>query len=204
MTVQDYEMCYYEYDNDTSSSSSYQSDQKGFYFVLLFRVCLCTPLSLWSLLTGIVNIITYYRMGLSDGVNQNFFILSVADALQGFIALVDAVCYILGLSCAVETNFNLHTVLGAVYTFPMSVSVLTTTVIAVVRCCCVTMPFTVQKTFTARRQLAAILISCGIFSFFLVYASIHVKLYQYSTDRSVFKSRFTSRMWDITKQFVQV
>ena len=49
------------------------------------------------------------------------------------------------------------------YNFPLGVSIITTTVIAVVRCCYVTMPLTVQKSITARRQLAAILVSSALY-----------------------------------------
>ena len=48
---------------------------------------------------------------------------------------------------------------------------ITTTVIAVVRCCCVTMPFTVQKTLNAHRQLVAILVLCGANTVTLLYLS---------------------------------
>ena len=131
------------------------------YFLLVTRVCVIPLLSVWSVITGIVNSIAFCKMGLSDGVNQNFLILSVADGLQGLLASADSVVYILQW-CEVEDGpiplATLHAVFLLSYNFPLGVSIITTTVIAVVRCCCVSMPFTVQKTLTARRQLAAILV----------------------------------------------
>ncbi|GFR97844.1 hypothetical protein ElyMa_001003900 [Elysia marginata] len=99
-------------------------------------------------------------MGLRNGVNQNFFILSIADALQGVMALCNSMCYILEwfeLHPKAVSYFVLDGLLEIAYAFPLYVSLITMMVIALVRCCCVMMPFTVQRILTARKQLAAIL-----------------------------------------------
>ncbi|RUS86711.1 hypothetical protein EGW08_005501 [Elysia chlorotica] len=191
MNVTDLMNLTYRHDNQTVSS-----DDAGFQDMLLFRVCVCTPLSVWSVLTGIVNIITYYRMGLRDGVNQNFFILSAADALQGGITLTDSVWYILGLVAEIDSSLCMHGVLTAAYSFPMAVSIITTAVIAVVRCCCVAMPFSVQRTLTASKQLAAILVLSGAFTAVIIYTSMNIQLFPSNPDDSVFKSKSVSRIWD--------
>ncbi|KAK3776237.1 hypothetical protein RRG08_005799 [Elysia crispata] len=49
-------------------------------------------------------------MGLRDGVNQNFFILSMTDALQGVIVLADSIIFIFELaSVQFETVSNYQT-----------------------------------------------------------------------------------------------
>ncbi|KAK3776829.1 hypothetical protein RRG08_024606 [Elysia crispata] len=153
-----------------------------------------------------MNTIAYFRMGLRDGVNQNFFILSVADALQGLVALVDNMLYIFAfVSFQFDTvlSFTLHTLCGIAYAFPLSVSIITTTVIAVVRCCCVTMPFNVQKALSARRQLAAILFFCGTCMAMLIYATAHLKIQlkgkiesAIESEQDVFSSASVFQMWN--------
>ncbi|KAK3727648.1 hypothetical protein RRG08_032607 [Elysia crispata] len=135
-------------------------------FVLVTRVIICPLLCVWSILSGVVNSIAFCKIGLSDGVNQNLLILSVADTVQAIIALVNSVCYtfqLLHIDFEGVTFHALHVALAVIYSLPLGVSIITTTVIAVVRCCCVTMPFTVQKNLTARRQLAAIMILCSFY-----------------------------------------
>ncbi|RUS85114.1 hypothetical protein EGW08_007119 [Elysia chlorotica] len=184
-------MLSYRLDNHTVSS-----DIAEFHAMLLFRVCVCTPLSVWSVLTGVVNVITYYRMGLRDGVNQNFFILSAADALQGVNTMADTIWNILGLVTKLDSSLVIHSLLTAAYSFPMGVSIITTTVIAVVRCCCVSMPFSVQRTLTASKQLAAILFLSGDFTAVIIYTSMDIQLFPSSPDDSVFKSKPVSQIWD--------
>ena len=144
------------------------------YFLLVNRVFACPLLSLWSVTACIVNIAAFCKMGLKEGVTQNFLILSVADGLQGLFHVAQNICLLLQyfrfsfkMVCAQTLLFHL----SILKTFPQSVSTITTAMIAVVRCCCVTMPFTVQRTFTARSQLVALLVLCGANSIFLAYVS---------------------------------
>ncbi|GFR68384.1 chemosensory receptor C [Elysia marginata] len=150
-------------------------------YIMVTQSCICSLLSVWSILSGVVNSIAFCKMGLSDGVNQNFLIISVADTLQGVLALVHNVYYIFS---SFDSGFKtasfsvLHVLMSVAFSFVMGVSAITTTVVAVVRCCCVTRPFTVQDTFTARRQLAAILCLCGAYSGTLLYIVAKIRLDQ--------------------------
>ena len=164
------------------------------YFILVFRICFCPLLSAWSVITGIVNIIVFHQMGLRDGLNQNFLILSVADALQGVFSLGKHICYVLnwfGLCFGSISFRTLLTVFGVANNFALNLSNTTTTIIAVIRCCCVTMPFALQQTLTARRQLAAILISSGVSIATLIYALIVNKF------ENLFKKGEVSVVWDV-------
>ncbi|KAK3703123.1 hypothetical protein RRG08_002981 [Elysia crispata] len=151
----------------------------------------------------IVNTIVFFKMGLRDGVNQNFFILSVSDALQGVIGLADSIIFIFELtSFQFETvsNFALHALCGITYAFLLSVSIITTTVIAVVRCCCVTMPLNVYTSLNARRQLTIILIFCGASSAVQIFISSNIELYSKiessnNTEQKLLLSASTFKLW---------
>ena len=177
------------------------------YITFAFQLCIDPVLSVWSIISGTVNIIAFYRIGLRDGVNQNFFILSVADTLHGFVALCSGIFYVLesvNLQLVTVTFSRLQKFFGLLYGFPLSVSIITTTVIAVVRCCCVTMPFTVQRVLTARRQLAAILVLSGATMVVLVYTYANINLERdvassNITDSSLFSSPAIVSMLDGTR-----
>ena len=177
------------------------------YITFAFQLCIDPVLSVWSIISGTVNIIAFYRIGLRDGVNQNFFILSVADTLQGFVGLGSGVCYILewaNLFFRAVTFSKLQNLFPFIHSFPLSVSIITTTVIAVVRCCCVTMPFTVQRVLTARTQLAAILVLTGATIIIYIFASVHINLDSdgpspNTTNTFFFSSQAVLTVWDGAK-----
>ncbi|GFO33894.1 FMRFamide receptor-like [Plakobranchus ocellatus] len=115
----------------------------------------------WGILASIVNIIVFCKLGLGEGVTQNFLILSVADGLLCLISSVSTFHYIvywLGLDNGILAIHHMESLALFVFNYPLSLSLITTAVIAVVRCCCVNMPFKVRKLLTARRQLLAILL----------------------------------------------
>ncbi|GFR59006.1 chemosensory receptor B [Elysia marginata] len=199
------------YETNTANFSLGAEDmesQTRTYFLYVIRGCLNPLLCAWTIGSDAVNIIVFYRIGLKDGVNQNFFILSVSDALQGLVGIGENVCYLLDsvdVQCKTVSIYILRGIFQVAFTFPWSVSCVTTAVIAVVRCCCVTMPFTVQKTLTARRQLAAILVFCGACVLVLTYISADIDLHDTSGETSgnkehrVFTSKTTSNLWDGTR-----
>ena len=76
--------------------------------------------------------------------------------------------------------------------------------IAVVRCCCVTMPFTVQRVLTARTQLAAILVLSGATIVVLVYTSVQIIIENKVTPSNITDSALFSRddifvLWNGTR-----
>ena len=147
------------------------------YLLIGFRLVLNPILSATGISVNVINIAVFYKMGLSDGVTQNFFILSVSD----FFLAVFVCCNIMSLA----SQRIIRTYIGfgdselkaqllywgtyLVFLFPQYVSIVTTVVIAVVRCCCVAIPLKVKYLLTARRQLAIILTLSGITTFTLVY-----------------------------------
>ncbi|GFN95594.1 chemosensory receptor a [Plakobranchus ocellatus] len=147
------------------------------YLSLVFRSILCPILAVIGVFTNVINMAVFHKMGLSDGVTQNFFILSVSDFFMALVTMINGLIYILmthfynGEGGSSEKNtqiLNWATILAVC--FPQNVSLITTVVIAVVRCCCVAMPLRVKFLVTASRQLAVILFFSFSATVFLLYA----------------------------------
>ncbi|RUS70864.1 hypothetical protein EGW08_021378, partial [Elysia chlorotica] len=131
-----------------------------------------------GLCANIVNTVVFYKMGLTDGVSQNFFILSISDGCLTALSLISSGAYILYTEVFVDGR-SAHHVAQVVYyvalligTFPQSVSMFTTVVIAVVRCLCVAIPLRVKFLMTARRQLAVILMFSSCTTCVVLYSFI--------------------------------
>ena len=156
------------------------------HLIFVFRSVLTTAFSFAGVITNFINMVVFYKMGLSDGVTQNLFILSVSDGLYALATAVGQsafISYILMIRdnsygdiaadvyvIVIFTNFIKYVLLG--------VSTFTTVVISIVRCCCVSMPLKVKYVITAKRQLAAILIPSGIGIFIVVFGVAEIQLYK--------------------------
>ncbi|GFR85056.1 chemosensory receptor B [Elysia marginata] len=143
---------------------------------ILFKVILNPTLGTVGFCANVVNMIVFCKIGLSDGVTQNFFILSISDASLAAVSMVNSAAYILYAKVYVgqggpENNAQVvywaSLLIGA---FPQSVSMITTVVIAVVRCLCVAMPLRVKFLITTGRQLAVILGFSTVSACVVIYA----------------------------------
>ncbi|RUS82996.1 hypothetical protein EGW08_009233 [Elysia chlorotica] len=150
---------------------------------VLFKLVLNPTLGALGTCANTINIVVFYKMGLSDGVTQNFFILAVSDGCIAMGSLVSSAAYLLqttvflGLGGAEHQVQVVYWATLLVGTFLQMTSLVTTVVIAVVRCCCVAMPLKVKFLITAPRQLAAILVFSG--------GSISALIYFFSSARVV-------------------
>ena len=137
---------------------------------IVFKMVLTTVLGLTGMCVNAINTVVFYKMGLSDGVTQNFFILSISDGVYAIGYSTHSVSYVATVLIRTYIGYGSLEILaqtiywGVYYTlmFPFLVSMSATIVIAVVRCYCVVMPLKVKYIITARRQLAAILAASGI------------------------------------------
>ncbi|GFO26211.1 chemosensory receptor b [Plakobranchus ocellatus] len=135
-----------------------------FYIGIILKLYVNPCLGIGGIISNIINTFIFYKMGLSDGVTQNFLILSIFDGILSICATINSLCYILLNTIFTRgspTAHNLQAVLWSTlisWPFSQSISCITTTVIAVVRCCCVALPLQVKQVLTARRQLAAIFV----------------------------------------------
>ena len=147
------------------------------YLLIGFRFVMHPILSVTGISVNVINMAVFFKMGLSDGVTQNFFILSASD-----FSLAICFCF---TSMSLISQRIIRTYIGygelelkaqlifwssyLAIPFPQDVSIVVTVVIAVVRCCCVAIPLKVKYLLTARRQLAIILTLSGITTITLVY-----------------------------------
>ena len=160
------------------------SDKTLAYLTVLFSLVLNPATAVLGFCANVINVVVFYKMGLTDGVTQNFFILSISDGCLATTSLIVSVSYILytkvfvgvgGPEYTAQVVYNASILVGF---FPHSVSMITTIVIAVVRCLCVAIPFRVKILVTARRQLAVILAFSSCAAGFLIFA--------FSPSRAVF------------------
>ncbi|RUS87230.1 hypothetical protein EGW08_004982 [Elysia chlorotica] len=142
---------------------------------LFFKLILNPTLGVAGVCSNVINMAVFFKMGLRDGVAQNFFILSISDGIFSAAALANSVAYILvqvvrGEAGGIELEMQrFYWASFFAVPFPQNVSLITTVVISVVRCCCVAMPLRVKFLLTAPRQLAAILIPSAAAILFLLY-----------------------------------
>ena len=150
---------------------------------VLFKLVLNPTLGTLGTCANSINIVVFYKMGLSDGVTQNFFLLAVSDGCIAFGSLISSAAYLLQTTVYLGLGgpeYQVQVVYWAtllVGPFLQNTSLVTTVVIAVVRCCCVAMPLKVKFLITAQRQLAAILVFSS--------GSIAVLIYFFSPGRIV-------------------
>ncbi|RUS80069.1 hypothetical protein EGW08_012186, partial [Elysia chlorotica] len=134
------------------------------YARFFMKLYLNMGLSLGGVVANLINCIIFYKIGFSDGITQNFFILSISDGIVAASIMVNSITYIVFYHVLTADNAD-SIVLYVSYvtlislSFFQTISYETTTVIAIVRCCCVTMPLRVKRVFTVRRQLGAIAVS---------------------------------------------
>ena len=86
--------------------------------------------------------------------------------------------------------------------FPQNYSLITTVVIAVVRCCCVAMPLKVKFVLTAGRQLSAILLLSGIATSVLLYVTAPLNIYYVENPvANATEAYFRGARWSVYSVF---
>ena len=65
------------------------------YLNLVFRLMVNPILSIAGMFLNTVNIMVFYKMGLSDGVARNFFILALSDCLYAAVAFLNKLLIII-------------------------------------------------------------------------------------------------------------
>ena len=163
------------------------------YLQAMLSVVLNPALSVCAVCTSCVNIATFTRMDLGRGVNLNLLVLSVSDLVLSSITICVNVAYILlWLGYYVIEGVSVLKVLLSFRWFlvyPMHVSLITTTVIAVVRCFYVVMPLSAPAFFTIRRQFVLVVISSGLSLIIPVYYTrLYISVYLSPEGRNISQS----------------
>ncbi|KAK3782870.1 hypothetical protein RRG08_002500 [Elysia crispata] len=161
---------------------------------LMAQQMLIFLLRIFALVTGILNVLTFAMLDLNQGVNYNLLLLSVSDlwavttTLAGFICsvfLTSGYYYVAGVSVV-----RVWLIFRALMNYPLSISFVVTSVIAVVRCLCVTMPLSFRDIVTSGRQL--IIITVGSFLSLCLPLYVHLYGYIYTADTNGNSSQTTS------------
>ena len=160
------------------------TDEVYSYLILVFRQIINPTLGLAGILFNMINVVVFYKMGISDGVTGNFFILAISDGLLATALFINKMTFMFGKVIRMYIGYGgveqvVHIVFQAsFYSTPylQNYSLITTVVIAVVRCCCVAIPLKVKHILTARIQLAAILFLSGIATCVLVYVMAPISI----------------------------
>ena len=138
---------------------------------VIIRVCVNSALAFCALITNTINVIVFRKMGI-DHSTESFLILSIADGLVGLVGTFAGVCNGLRYMASPQlasSMYPMYILLLAAATVPSLTSLVSTTIIAVVRCCCVTLPLHVRTVFTARRQRFSIIFCTVVSLAFLSY-----------------------------------
>ena len=136
-------------------------------------------LSCFALFTGLLNVVTFARMDLSQGVNQNLLLLSCFDVWVVATSISAYICSFLFKSgyyvIAGISMFRVWRIFLSMVNYPLNSSFVVTTVIALVRCLCVTMPLTFRDIVTPFRQLIIMAVGCCL----SISVPLYVHLYSY-------------------------
>ena len=184
------------------------------YLSVVFKMVLNPVLGVAGICINVINMVVFYRMGLSDGVTQNFFILALSDGLFAMTAVANSMGYLFRVAVRKLVGYNNPLELAAqiIYQgtfycspFAQNVSLITTVVIAVVRYCSVAMPLQVKQILPAKRQLAAILFLSGIATSISVYvlAPMHI-VYAPHPVRNYTMIFFNGQRWSVYTVFNKV
>ena len=162
------------------------------YFITGFKLVLNPTLSIAGGCTNVINAAVYLKLGLIDGVNINFFILSVSDGLYALASVINNAVFI------ADSILKNHRALagskidaqlvfwGAYFAYPITqtISIIVTVVIAVVRCFSVVMPLHVKSILTTKRQIAATLVLSAIPTAVYLYAFQSLKPHYVSSPQT--------------------
>ncbi|BFZ09197.1 hypothetical protein BsWGS_12236 [Bradybaena similaris] len=131
-------------------------------------------LSLGGIVSNLLNMIVFGKLGFRDSMSINVFALSLSDFLTTFLYAVVCLCYLSDKfypTSSIDAFVLGYIPIGWMMNAMYMVSCWITAVIAIERCVCVVLPFEVKQIFTRFRSCAVILI------IYFVHISLHVPLY---------------------------
>ncbi|CAG5124026.1 unnamed protein product [Candidula unifasciata] len=131
-------------------------------YVIIIESCsfVWTILSVWGIVSNIVNIKTFIIMGIGDGVTVSLLALSIFDLLYVTASLCLGVAIIFyiaeikyGMVFGIEP-YGVSMFFGNIMILISIANVLSTTFITVARCMCVARPLQFRNTFTRNRTIS--------------------------------------------------
>ncbi|GFS10218.1 chemosensory receptor B [Elysia marginata] len=135
------------FDNDKTPQVSQLLSSADLITMMLYTFSTTIPICIFGILSNIVNIVVFYKMGFSSPSNINLFCLAIADLLiLCYILLVSAGNHPLFLNARLSISMVDVARTGALvyYSFSALASWITA-VINVERSCCIAFPMKVKE-----------------------------------------------------------
>ncbi|GFN78956.1 hypothetical protein PoB_000546200 [Plakobranchus ocellatus] len=85
-------------DSNFSIAQEFINDAAFHYIVIAFQMIINPVLGITGTCTNLLNSAAFYKIGFSDGITQNFFILSISDGVLSVMALVNFLSGVLSYS----------------------------------------------------------------------------------------------------------
>ncbi|KAI8771486.1 5-hydroxytryptamine receptor 2 [Biomphalaria glabrata] len=133
------------------------SDEALNYAILVFTKVLSPVVQVIAIFVNVINVITFNKIGLRDGVNITFLCLSVSDLAYVTLDASKVITLTISLSpwqrdLPVST-LSLSGIIQFYQYIFMDTSTCLETYLAITRCCCVAMPLQFRDTFTFYRTM---------------------------------------------------
>ncbi|CAG5117951.1 unnamed protein product, partial [Candidula unifasciata] len=146
------------------------SDDALIYIRISLNIVARFIISIAGIVTNIINMIIFVKLGLKDSMSVGLFSLSLTDVLVTGVQLASCLCFVTGFVCM---NIGIDRYLGWAISFVYEISCWITAMISIERCYCVVSPFTVKQVFTRFRCVAATV------TIYILYIGMHVPVYLY-------------------------
>uniref|UniRef100_A0A2C9L3U1 G-protein coupled receptors family 1 profile domain-containing protein n=1 Tax=Biomphalaria glabrata TaxID=6526 RepID=A0A2C9L3U1_BIOGL len=159
------------------TKSWYISDELMEYLDLSLTVTVHGIFSVAGVMSNIVNVVIFVKLGLKDSMSIGLLTLSLTDLAVTALQLASSLSYMVKL---IYESSPLDPWLFGGYFFSWSryvaylISCWITTVISVERCFCVVYPFTVRQMFTRSRCVAVLLAIC------VTHVGVHLPVFIYA------------------------
>ncbi|KAH9493219.1 hypothetical protein Btru_020918 [Bulinus truncatus] len=159
------------------TKSWYISDEVMEYLDLSLTITVHGIFSVAGVVSNIVNVVIFVKLGLKDSMSIGLLTLSLTDLAVTVLQLASCCSYLVKLVIP-DSPVDPWFLGGYIFSWSRYVAYLIscwiTTVIAVERCFCVVSPFTVRQMFTRTRCVAVLLAIC------LFHVCIHLPVFIYA------------------------
>lgn len=145
-------------DSYSEWSGSIISDHVLFFCKTYLTIVLTSVVSSLGVITNILNIIVYWKLGTKDNVNITFMSLSLWDFGVCFFSVLASVCFVLDSffpSPEVDYMIVLYVYIAYVRGFMYVLSTLVTVYLSLERCICIMLPFKIKDIFTKSTVILA-------------------------------------------------
>lgn len=155
--------------SQSSADDSLYQDIKDALFIYIPLL-----LSLFGVVSNLVNMLIFWKLGFKDSMSVNIFALSLTDFITTFLQTAVCLCYMASkfhpdsnVDFWAVGNFAVQWMENAAYL----ISCWITAVISIERCFCVVFPFKVKQIFTRFRSFIALL------TIYVLHIALHVLVY---------------------------